>query len=58
MEISVVIPVYNNASSIEELTDRLSRTFASTATIYEVIFINDGSTDGSIEILREVGSKS
>ena len=50
--ISIVIPVYNESSNLQELYDRLKKTLESTAKIYEIIFINDGSKDASISMLR------
>lgn len=56
MKISVVIPVYNEAASLKELHERLVQVFKSQAQTYqaEFIFINDGSTDDSREILRSL----
>ena len=42
-KISVVIPVYNNAETIEPLAARLTTTLAEAVRDHEVIFINDGS---------------
>lgn len=54
VEISVVIPVFNNASSLNELAKRLSSILDETSREYEIIFINDGSRDNSNLILREI----
>lgn len=48
--LSIVIPVYNEAGSLEELFSRIQGVFGEEQP-YEVIFIDDGSTDGSGEIL-------
>ena len=50
--ISVVIPVFNEARSLADLHHRLAQTLKETGEAYEVVFVDDGSTDGSIEILR------
>jgi glycosyltransferase involved in cell wall biosynthesis len=53
--ISVVIPLMNEAGSLRELGSRLQTTLRSMAgDRYEVIFVDDGSTDNSYEILREL----
>lgn len=48
--LSIIIPVYNEAASLEELFLRIQAVFGAEQP-YEVIFIDDGSTDGSAEIL-------
>jgi glycosyltransferase involved in cell wall biosynthesis len=51
---SVVIPVYNRAKFLRQAIDSvLSQTF----TDYEVIAVDDGSTDESLEILKSYGSR-
>jgi len=52
-KVSVVIPVYNEVGSLRKLTDRLLPVLESLGT-HEVIFVNDGSTDGSTELLDEI----
>ena len=52
-EISVIIPVYNEAAGLPALFDRLYPALDAIATSYEVIFVNDGSRDNSAAILRE-----
>ena len=52
-EISIVIPVYNEESSLAALFDRLYPALDALGTSYEVIFINDGSRDRSVAMLRE-----
>ena len=56
--ISVVIPLYNEEESLQELTDRLSPVLQKmSGGAYEVIFVDDGSTDGSYEVLRRLNRK-
>lgn len=52
MDISVVIPLLNEADSLRELYERIGAALAPLGRSWEVIFINDGSTDGSMEVLR------
>lgn len=51
---SVVVPVYNSEASLEELTRRLSETFDAMGVTFEIIFVDDGSRDGSLEVLRSL----
>ena len=45
MDISVVIPLYNEAESLPELTQWIERVMRAGGYTYEIIFVNDGSTD-------------
>jgi undecaprenyl-phosphate 4-deoxy-4-formamido-L-arabinose transferase len=49
--ISIVVPVYNEEPVLPELLDRLTRAAEALGQPYEIIFVNDGSRDGSFEIL-------
>lgn len=50
--ISVVIPFYNEESSLAELYSRLTSMLDKEASAHELIFVDDGSTDGSLGIVR------
>jgi undecaprenyl-phosphate 4-deoxy-4-formamido-L-arabinose transferase len=50
--ISVVIPVYNEAENLPLLMDRLEEVMQSMKRPYEIIFVDDGSRDRSLEILK------
>jgi glycosyltransferase involved in cell wall biosynthesis len=52
MDISVVIPLYNEAESLRELYERIGAALGPLGRSWEVIFINDGSTDASMDVLR------
>jgi len=54
--ISVVVSLYNERPALDELCRRLTAVLSALAQPYEIIFIDDGSTDGSIEKLRELRS--
>jgi glycosyltransferase involved in cell wall biosynthesis len=56
MTISVVVPLYNEEDNVGELHDRLKSVLDSTGTEYEVIFVDDGSTDRTLELLQEIQS--
>lgn len=51
-EISVVIPLYNEAESLIELHAAMAATLLPFADRCEMIFVDDGSTDGSLEVLK------
>lgn len=50
--ISLVLPVYNEASDLSQLLDGLQLALQATGVRYEILAVDDGSTDGSSEILR------
>jgi glycosyltransferase involved in cell wall biosynthesis len=52
--ISVVIPLYNEEQSLMELSLSLKRVFDILKCNYEVIFVDDGSTDKSFETIKEI----
>lgn len=54
--ISVVVPLYNERPALDELCRRLTAVLEDLARRYEIILIDDGSTDGSIDKLRELRS--
>jgi len=56
MDLSLVIPVYNEEESIQELTEWIIRVCTSNRLSYEIIFIDDGSTDSSWEKIMSVAS--
>lgn len=58
MDYSVVVPVYNEQENISILYRRLSEVLKSLTKSYEIIFVNDGSLDKSIEIIKELSSRN
>ena len=58
MDISVVIPLYNEDESLPELFAWIERVMKENNFTYEVIFVNDGSTDRSWEVIEELRKKS
>ncbi len=56
LDLSVVIPLYNEEESVRTLLARLFATLRELALDWEVIVIDDGSTDGSFSALAEVAS--
>jgi len=51
--ISVLIPVLNEQESLDELQTRLHRTLEGLGKTYEIIYINDGSTDNTQNMLED-----
>ena len=51
--VSIVLSFRNEAASIPELLDRLMRTLSQAAVRYELIFVNDASTDESLALLTD-----
>lgn len=58
MDISVVVPLYNEAESLPELSEWIARVMKEHGFTYEVIFVNDGSTDSSWEVIKELAAKN
>lgn len=57
MELSIVIPVYNEKESLSFLAEELASTLGRLNLGYEIIFVDDGSHDGSGEALKELVKK-
>lgn len=55
MKISVIIPMYNESRVIEETAKTLSHAMQEAFDDYEILFSNDGSTDGCDELVRALG---
>ncbi|MBI1778624.1 MAG: glycosyltransferase family 2 protein [Proteobacteria bacterium] len=54
MDLSVVIPIFNEVESLPPLAEKLSSALRDLRKSYEVIFVDDGSTDGSDKALRRI----
>lgn len=54
---SVVVPVYNEEQVVEETYKRLTEVMEKTSEGYELIFVNDGSRDKTVEIIQKIGNK-
>ena len=57
-DVSVFLPVFNEEESIPLLNTRLIQALDATGRAYEVVYIDDGSTDGSLDRLREIASRN
>lgn len=57
MKVSVVIPCYNEQETINKFYTAIIPVLESLTNVYELIFVNDGSKDGTLEVLKELASK-
>ena len=58
MDISVIIPLFNEEESLPELYAWIERVMNDNGFTFEVIFVNDGSTDHSWQVIQRLGSES
>ena len=58
LNISVVIPLYNEEESLPELHDWIVRVMAANQFSYEILFVNDGSKDRSWEVIQQLHSRN
>jgi len=58
MDISVIVPLLNEAESLPELAAWIERVMAENNFTYEVIMVDDGSTDGSWSVIQELHAKN
>ena len=54
--ISVIAPIYNEKENIELLVEKIKTTLKDRFTSYEIILVDDGSTDGSSELIEKIAS--
>lgn len=56
IDISIIIPIYNESENVEILYQEISEVFAATNRTYEVVFVDDCSSDQSLDKLTEIAS--
>jgi len=56
--VSVLIPIYNEEGNLSLLYDKLEAALQKAERAYEIIFVDDGSSDGSLEILLDLREKN
>lgn len=57
MEISVVVPIYNEEGNIPQMYERLTKVLKEICSSYEIIFVNDFSKDNSLSIIKDLSKK-
>ena len=57
MDVSLVIPLFNEEESLPELTAWIDRVMTANELSYEIVFVDDGSTDSSWDIIGQLKSK-
>lgn len=58
LDISVIIPLLNESASLPELESWIQKVMASQGYQYEIIFVDDGSTDGSWEVIEKLAASN
>lgn len=54
IEVTVIVPVFNNAGTLEELHQRIVKTLEARGNAFEILFVDDGSRDNSWEIISNL----
>ncbi len=58
MDISIIVPLYNEEESLVKLYEWIEKVMTANKFTYEVIFVNDGSTDRSWDVIEELQKKT
>ncbi|MDE6166044.1 MAG: glycosyltransferase family 2 protein, partial [Muribaculaceae bacterium] len=58
LDISVVVPLFNEEESLPELAAWIERVMKANGFSYEVVFVNDGSTDGSWSVIERLAAEN
>jgi glycosyltransferase involved in cell wall biosynthesis len=58
LDVSIVLPVYNEATHLEEEVRRIAKAMEASSYSYEIIVVDDGSTDGSGDIAEKLGVRT
>ncbi|HPQ51931.1 MAG TPA: glycosyltransferase, partial [Spirochaetota bacterium] len=56
-KISIVLPLYNEEENVELQYKNITDNLKNTKLTYEIIFVDDGSTDNSVMILKKIAKK-
>jgi glycosyltransferase involved in cell wall biosynthesis len=54
VDVSIILPVFNEAGHLDDEIERIRKTMDDSAYSYEIVVVDDGSTDGSSQRLREI----
>jgi len=57
LQVSIVIPIYNEEANVRELVDRVGAALSRTGKSYELICVDDGSRDGSAAALEALAAE-
>jgi glycosyltransferase involved in cell wall biosynthesis len=57
IDCSIVVPLYNESAVVDELYERLKKVMEQTALFYELVFIEDGSEDDTLEKLKKIANR-
>ena len=57
LDLSIVVPIYNEEESVEALVIAIADSVAQTGLNYEIICVDDGSKDGSTQVLTNLASR-
>jgi dolichol-phosphate mannosyltransferase len=57
MEYSIVIPVYNEEESLKVLQEKINTAMSQISSDYEIVYVNDGSSDASLKVLNTLASQ-
>jgi dolichol-phosphate mannosyltransferase len=58
LDLSVVVPIYNELGNLEPLVERLEKTFEGQGLVWELVAVDDGSTDGSGDALDAMAAEN
>ncbi len=58
MDVSIIIPLYNEDESLPELSEWIERVVTANNLTYEVIMIDDGSTDNSWQVIEQIAQRN
>ena len=58
MDVSIIIPLFNESESLKELDDWISLSFKYKDLDYEVVYIDDGSNDSSWDIIKSISQNN
>ena len=54
LDLSIVVPVFNEAENLPQLHEEIAAALAPDGVVFEVVYVDDGSTDDSLRVLREL----
>ena len=55
LDVTIVLPVYNERENLRPEVDRIRASMDASGLTYEIIVVDDGSTDGSVDLAHEIG---